>query len=186
MKKRHILVLGHYPLEVLDRAPKVRTYHMIEAIARQAWVTVITGTRGQRAPILQKSLQLLDTVDAVYLESGSSTATPADLWFLYQVHRRGIPLAIFVRDAYQLFPSLYPPTGVRERVLALMYRATLEFYAQWARVLFVPTAGLGMVVPGKDRQALLPPGGYLANPWDSIGIARPVIIYVGTVGCILR
>ncbi len=180
--KRHILVLGHYPLDVLDRAPKVRTYHMIEAIARQAWVTVITGTRSQRRSILLKSLALLDTVDGVYLESGSSTATPTDLWFLYQVHRRGIPLAIFVRDAYQMFPNLYPPKGFRERVLAMMYRVTLGFYAHWARVLFVPTQGLGMVIPGKAHQALLPPGGYLALPRQPIDIVRPAIVYVGAGG----
>lgn len=180
--KRHILVLGHYPLEVLDRAPKVRTYHMIEAIARKAWVTVITGTRAQRRSILRRSLAILDTVDAVYLESGSSTATPTDLWFLYQVHRRGIPLAIFVRDAYQMFPTLYPPKDMRERVLALMYRVTLGFYAHWARVLFVPTAGLGRVVPGKGHQALLPPGGHLASPRKVSGTEKPVIVYVGAGG----
>ncbi len=180
--KRHILVLGHYSLEVLDRAPKVRTYHMIEALARQAWVTVITGTRRQRSRSLRKARPILHQVEAIYLESGSSTATPSDLWFLYQAHRRGIPIAVFVRDAYQMFPDLYPPKGFRGRILAKLYRVTLALYARWASVIFVPTAGLGAVVPGKQHQALLPPGGYLTALRESSPVDNPVIIYVGAGG----
>lgn len=180
--KPHILVLGHYSLEVLDRAPKVRTYHMIEALAHQAWVTVITGTRTQRKRILRQALPILSQVHAIYLESGSSTATPTDLWFLYQAHRRNIPMAIFVRDAYQMFPDLYPPKGFRGRVLSALYRLTLAFYARWARVIFVPTAGLGAVVPGRHHQALLPPGGYLTSSPDPSIDGPSVIIYVGAGG----
>ncbi len=180
--RRHILVLGHYSLDVLDRAPKVRTYHMIEALAQQAWVTVITGTRRQRRQILQHALPILERVDAIYVESGSSTATPHDLWFLYQAYRRRIPIGIFVRDAYQMFPDLYPPNGARGRILAMLYRLSLAAYAKWARVIFVPTLGLGAVVPGKDHQALLPPGGYRTMPTDIPGVKTPIIIYVGAGG----
>ncbi|PSR34409.1 MAG: glycosyl transferase family 1 [Sulfobacillus benefaciens] len=179
--KPRILVLGHYPLEQLDRAPKVRTYRMIEALAHYAWVTVITGTRSIRGPVLRKSLRLLDQVDAIYLESGSSTATVSDCWFLYQAHRHAIPLGIFVRDAYQLFPDLYPPAGIKGRILSLLYKITLGCYARWATIIFVPTAGLGQVVPG-TRKALLPPGGIRAG-----GMVKPPrfahrIIYVGAAG----
>lgn len=174
-------MLGHYPLDQLDRAPKVRTYRMIEALAHYAWVTVVTGTRSVRGAILRQSLGLLDQIDAIYLESGSSTATLTDCWFLYQAHRRGIPTGIFVRDAYQLFPDLYPPAGFKSRVLSLLYKISLRFYARSATVIFVPTSGLGQVVPG-SRKVLLPPGGIRGkgsvNPPD-VGHR---IIYVGAAG----
>ncbi|MCL5971127.1 MAG: glycosyl transferase family 1, partial [Firmicutes bacterium] len=179
--KPRILVLGHYPLDQLDRAPKVRTYRMIEALAHYAWVTVITGARPVRGAVLRKSLRLLDQIDAIYLESGSSTATFTDCWFLYQAHRRAIPLGIFVRDAYQLFPDLYPPDGIKGRVLSLLYKISLRCYALSATVIFVPTAGLAQVVPG-SRKVLLPPGGIRERKVVKPPRFAHRIIYVGAAG----
>lgn len=178
--KPRILVLGHYPLDVLDRAPKVRTYRMIEALAKKALVTVVTGTRSERGASLRQAGGLLEHIDAIYLESGSSTATFADLWFLHQAHLRQIPLGIFVRDAYQMFPDLYPANGAKGRILSGLYKMTLRFYAAWATALFVPTAGLGAVVPGK-RHILLPPAGYWAPRVTRRG-GVPRIVYVGAGG----
>lgn len=178
-----ILVLGHYPLDRLDRAPKVRTYRMIEALGRRGEVTVITGTRRERARLLRdaRRQRLLDRIDVVYLESGSSLATPADLWFLRDVARRRIPLGIFIRDIYQRFPELYPAPGLKGRLLRWGYEVSLGCYRRLATTLFFPTAGLAAMVPA-PRKALLPPAGRLVGDGEA-GPCDPLqVIYVGAGG----
>lgn len=178
----HVLLLGQYPLDRLDRAPKVRIYQMAQALAKQAEVTLITGSRSERAPWLRRALRtgLLDNIDAVYVESASSTATPVDLWFLREVARRSIPMGIFIRDAYQRFSDLYPPRGVKQQVLRQLYDVSLYFYRRYATILYFPTSGLSDVVRG-PRTMLLPPGGRVIEGDWSMRDPRH-IVYVGAGG----
>jgi len=180
---RRILLIGHYPLDRLDRAPKVRIFHMARALAREGCLTVISGNRRDRTRWLRDRLRegLLDRVDLVYIESASSTATLTDLWLLWRLARRRTPVGVFVRDAYQRFPHLYPQTGWKRQIMKLLYDLTLWGYRRWATVLFFPTAGLSRVVGGRAT-ALLPPGAFPAFPppgW----IRNPAqVIYVGAGG----
>ncbi len=155
-----LLLLGFYPLDRLDRAPKVRIMRMAEAFCRITSLRIITGSRPERAQRMQeaRARNLLANIDAVYVESASSFATPADISFLWEIKRRKIPLAIFVRDYYQHFPKLYPPRNTREYVMKWLYVLTLYFYRRLATIIYVPSQGLGELVGGKDVR-LLPPGG---------------------------
>jgi glycosyltransferase involved in cell wall biosynthesis len=182
MNRPAILVLGHYPLDRLDRAPKVRTWRMTEALARQARVTLITGTRAERAPWLQafRARGGLLGLDGIYLEAATSTMTPADWAFLRRARARGIPLAVFIRDWYQRFPDLYPPKNVKERALAVAYGLTLRAYRRLATTLFFPSMGLLDLVPHPDRRLLPPAGQVLQDP----GLPRVAhqVLYVGANG----
>ncbi|MBX5468013.1 MAG: glycosyltransferase [Firmicutes bacterium] len=175
----HILVVGHYPVDPADRAPAVRIRALTAALGAHAAVTLIADRRGPRAERLRAWMRKRPgpQVDAVYVESASSTATPADLVFLSWVRARRIPLGIFVRDYYQRFPDLYPPRGARERLMAAAYAATLSAYRRMADVLFFPTGGLAALVGGR-RIHLLPPGGaVLEPPAEGHRLAR--VVYVG-------
>ncbi|MCL8208460.1 MAG: glycosyltransferase [Actinomycetia bacterium] len=176
-----VLLLGHYPLHRPDRAPVVRTRAMAEALARHAEVRVVAGTRAARAPALLALLRSggLSGVDGVYLESATSAMTPVDWWFLRAVRRRGLPLAVYVRDWYQRFPDLYPPRGPKERVLAALYAATLAAYRRLATTLFVPTDGLGRLLGGPYR--LLPPAGAVLPEAPGPRV-RGRLVYVGANG----
>jgi len=180
---RRILLIGHYPLDRLDRAPKVRIFHMARALAREGCLTVISGSRRERTRWLRDRLRegLLDRVDLVYIESASSTATLTDLWVLWRLARRRTPVGIFVRDAYQRFPRLYPQTGWKRHVMKYLYDLTLWGYRRWATVLFFPTAGLARVVGGR-MTALLPPGAFPAFPPPGWIRNTAQVIYVGAGG----
>lgn len=180
-RRPRVLLLGQYPLDRPDRAPVVRTKAMAAALARLAEVRVIAGTRGGRAPALLAFLRSggLGAVDGVYLESATSAMTPVDWVFLRAVRRRGLRLAVYVRDWYQRFPDLYPPRGLKERVLAGLYAATLAAYRRLATTLFVPTDGLGRLVGGPYR--LLPPAGPVI-PDPSEPRVRGRLVYVGANG----
>lgn len=178
----HVLLFGHYPLDTLDRAPKVRTYAMAEALAKRAQLTIITGTRSERAPALQEFLvrERLSEVDGVYLESATSTMTIADWRFLSAVRARRIPLSIYIRDAYQRFPDLYPPKSLKERALAVAYAVTCREYQRLATTLFFPTDGLADLFSHAHKE-LLPPAGRILVPPDLPRLPFRVI-YVGANG----
>ncbi|PSR35925.1 MAG: glycosyl transferase family 1 [Sulfobacillus thermosulfidooxidans] len=186
MTIKHLLMVGHYPLDALDRAPKVRIYRMAEAFARHVQVTLITGTRRQRGPWLTEAWRhnLLKAVDAVYVESASSTATVRDLLFLRHAAQKNLPVAVFVRDYYQKFPDLYPLHGAKSYIMALLYGLTLRAYGAWADILYVPTQGLGDLLPkGSAQVRLLPPGAVTPvslRPHEAS--SAPWILYVGAGG----
>jgi glycosyltransferase involved in cell wall biosynthesis len=182
MSLPRVLVLGHYRLDRLDRAPKVRTWAMTEALARQSLVTLIAGTRGERAPWLRDYLQRgrLSGHFGVYLESATSTMTPADWRFLTAVRRAQIPLAIYIRDWYQRFPDLYPPKDMKERALATAYRLTLGAYARLATTLFFPSPGLLDLFRHPDRRLLPPGGNVLTRP--PLPRRAYQVLYVGANG----
>lgn len=178
-----VLLIGHYPLDRLDRAPKVRTYQMAQAFARHAQVTVIAGTRRQRRRWLLRALArgILNAVDLVYVESASSAATGTDLFFLWRVKQRGIPLAIFVRDAYQRFPGLYPQRTLKHRFMKRLYDGTLCAYGHLATQVYFPTKGLAQVV-GTPSPELLPPAGVVRERPKGVTPLFGEILYVGAAG----
>ncbi len=186
MKYPRLLLIGFYPLDRLDRAPKVRIMRMAESLSRITSLCVITGTRRQRATRIHeaKARNLLADIDAVYVESASSFATPADIYFLWQIKRRKIPLAIFVRDYYQHFPDLYPPHNAREYVMKWLYVLTLFFYRHLATIIYVPSQGLGELVGGKDVRVLAPGGqkGLATTLGKTAEDGEKWILYVGAQG----
>lgn len=181
MTAPRILFIGHYPLDILDRAPKVRISHMKEALARVASVTMVSDTRSARRRQLSALVDNLKhgQYDAVYLESASSTATPSDIHFLSLARRYHVPVGIFVRDAYQFFPDLYPQKGLKHRILAVLYDLTIAQYKRLATSIFVPSVGLAEAIGIRDA-VLLPPGA----EWKASSSRERThrIIYVGAAG----
>jgi glycosyltransferase involved in cell wall biosynthesis len=177
-----LLVVGHYPLDPPDRAPAVRIRAMAEALGRLVPVTLVVGTRAERARQYPALLAegTLKRVAGVYVEAASSMMTVADWRFLKAVRAAGLPLAVYVRDYYQRFPELYPPRSAKERLMAVGYRATLAAYRRLATTLFVPTEGLGrLVAPG--RAELLPPAGSVLTP-PPLARRLDQLLYVGANG----
>ena len=183
MKRPHVVLIGHYATDGLDRAPKVRIHQMAAAFQRIGSVTTLACYRAERRDRLRPLLNRVDwsQVDGVYVESASSTAIPADIAFLRGVRRRGVPVGIFVRDAYQFFPELYPPKGLKGRVLSGLYRLTLSAYARYATMLFVPSDGLSAAIR-QPRAQTLPPGVEWRPRPASVGVRPNQVIYVGAGG----
>lgn len=179
-----LLVLGHYPLDVLDRAPKVRTFHMAQAFSEIGDTVLISGDRMYRRRALSRALarDLLSRIDAVYLESGSSTATETDLWFLSRVRKKGVPLGIFIRDVYQRFPGLYPVKTAKHWLMKQAYEISLKAYDRSASTLFFPTQGLANLVAPQSPVVLLPPGAQQLTRPRLVARGENQIIYVGANG----
>src|SRR3972149_6877108 len=159
---KSVLFLSMCPLDVLDRAPRVRSYHLWRELDQLVPTTLVAGRRGER---LLKLLSLTVTgrlfrFAAVYVETATASATPADLLALAVLRLLGRPIFIYIRDAYQLFPAEFPPRTIRRKVSYCGWRFSVGVYKRVAaRLLFPPTAPAELFDLEDRRWGLLPPAG---------------------------
>ncbi len=180
-RRPRLLYLAMYEPAGQDSAPKVRIRLLGEALARQADVETVSGNRiGRIRPILRWLRDPgMGAVDAVYVESSTSTSTPVDLAFLAWARLRGRPVGVYFRDAYQLYRHLYPRSRPRQLVADLAWRVTNPLLAAVASVRFAPSRGLADALGLRDA-IVLPPGTEPGLPRPALGSA-PVVGYVGGV-----
>jgi glycosyltransferase involved in cell wall biosynthesis len=143
----------------MDSAPKVRIAMMGQALQRRADVEWITGGRLARAWASTRWILGggLHRVTGVYVESSTSTATPADLLLFALARLRGRPVGIYFRDAYQLYRDRYPLVRRRQRVMDAIWHVTMPLLKRVATYRFAPSAGLAQVLALRGP-ILLPPG----------------------------
>lgn len=154
-----ILLLGQYPLDKLDSAPKVRTYSIWQALSRIADVTFVTGTReSRRLPLMKLIAQgHLAHLDGAYLEAATSTSMETDLVLLYLLKRAGVPLGIYIRDAYNMF-ELSPTKTAKEKLLNVGWFISQWWYRKTASTLFFPSQMLADCFDFPRREILMPAG----------------------------
>ncbi len=183
MSRPRLLMLGGYPLDRLDAAPKVRITRMREAFEGLCDLTFLSDTReGRRKPLLAL-LPRIRQFDAVYVEAATSTATETDLLFYSLCRRLGIPLGIYVRDAYPLYDYQYDAKPLKHRLLKLAWQVSIHWYQREASALYFPTHGLSLHFH-HPRKLLLPPGGRL-HPGADRSAPEARIVYVGGVSQVL-
>jgi glycosyltransferase involved in cell wall biosynthesis len=178
-ERPRLLYLAMYDPAGQDSAPKVRIRLLGEALARQCDVESLAGGRLARVGLCARWLLGggMGRVDAVYVESSTSTATPIDLAFLAWARLRGRPVGVYFRDAYQLHRDLYPRTRRRQLLADLAWRVTTPFLVALSSACFAPSTSLAKILRLHDV-VLLPPGteSTLArSPLPS----GPVVAYVG-------
>jgi glycosyltransferase involved in cell wall biosynthesis len=174
-----LLYLAMYDPAGQDSAPKVRIRLLGEALARQAEVERLAGGRLARVGLCARWLLGggLGRVDAVYVESSTSTATPVDLAFLAWARFRGRPVGVYFRDAYQLHRDLYPRTRRRQLLADLVWRFTAPVLAALSSACFAPSISLAEVLRLHDV-VLLPPGTDSTLRRSTL-TSSPVVAYVG-------
>lgn len=180
MKRPHILLLGQYPLETLNTAPKVRTWSIWQALQTRAEVTFITGTRASRRQPLQELMRQgnLGRFDAVYLEAATSTSMELDLLLLHRLKRAGVPIGIYIRDAYPLF-GMAVIRNFKERLLDIAWHVSQWSYRQLADVLFFPTRTLADSFDFPRKELLPPAARPELLPEPAAARAADTILYAG-------
>jgi glycosyltransferase involved in cell wall biosynthesis len=153
---------------------------MTEALDRQARVERITGGRVSRT--WRATRWLLGggprRVRAVYVESPTTNAMPTDLLFLALMRLLRKPVAVYFRDAYQLFREIYPRRRRLQVISDWLWRITTPLLARLATRRFAASTGLAKVL--KLREGMpLGPGGDPSLPDLGAG-AEPLIAYVGS------
>lgn len=179
MKRPHILMLGQYPLDKLDSAPKIRTYHLWKALEKYARVTFVTGTRQSRRGPLWKLLLAgnLKRFDAVYVEAATSTSMETDLLLLALLKLSKIPIGIYIRDAYPLF-GLTPVRTPKEWLLNKGWYISQWAYQRFADILFFPTQTLADYFDFHTK-VLLPPAARTGLVSEAFSGPFDTLLYAG-------
>jgi glycosyltransferase involved in cell wall biosynthesis len=176
--RKRLLFIGHYPLDQLASAPEVRIHSLRQALVDRCDLTFLTGTREQRRRPLWQMIRsgTWRDYDGVYVEAASSTAMEADLVLLKLWHDAGIPVSLFVRDVYPMFPDYFDSRPLKHKLLKAAWFISMAAYRRWCSILYFPTRKLAELIAFPDKR-LLPPGGNLRSQPDPA--TRHGIIYVG-------
>jgi glycosyltransferase involved in cell wall biosynthesis len=176
-----IVVLGMYDLTRLNRAMPVRIHHLHLALQQLSPTTLLTGSRMARRRAVARFLLRggLRHTRAVHVEASTSTASEVDLLFLALAHAAGVPILIFIPDAYQLFPTIFPRTGLKERLLDWGWRRSIASYLRLADMLLFPSQGLGTCFDTQQCTEVLPPAGLPNQECSPLSWEPPTILYVG-------
>jgi glycosyltransferase involved in cell wall biosynthesis len=175
-----ILLYGMYDTAALDRAPTVRIAMMTGALTRQTHTERITGGRFGRFAAAVRWLASGGPrrVDAVYVESATSSAMPTDLMFLALMRLLRKPVGVYFRDAYQLFRDTYPRRSRRQILSDGLWRITTPMLKAVASRTFAPSRGLAEALHLKNA-VLLPPGTDPTQPDLGAGTGQ-IVAYVGS------
>ena len=144
-------------------------------------MTLISGSRAPRRLAVAHYLVRsgLHQTRAVYVEASTSAANEMDLLFLALARVAGIPILVYIPDAYPYFPDLFVRRGLKSRMLDWGWRRSIATYLRLADLLLFPSTGLAACFETRQPVELLPPAGlanreYLPLSWES-----PTIVYVG-------
>jgi len=178
---QELVLLGMFDASRPDRARAVRIYNLHRALLAQAPTRLIDGDRPTRRKALLRYLAGggLGKTRAIYVEASTSTATELDLSFLAMAHAVGIPILIFIPDAYQYFPALYPRVGVKTALLDWGWRRSIATYLRVADRLLFPSRGLANYFPTPKPVTILPPGGPAGLEPATLNWDTPTVVYVG-------
>lgn len=174
---RKLLFIGHYPLANLESAARVRIAALRDALAPRCDLTFITGDRAGRRGPLWALIRSGDwrRFDGVYVESATSTAMEADLWLLRLWHHQGIPVGIYIRDGFPLFPDVFDSRPLKHKLLKAAWHLSMAAYQRYATICYFPARLLADHFHAPDRRVLPPGGTWQGDP----GPDRKGLVYVG-------
>ncbi len=176
-----VVLLGMFDVSRPSGARAVRIHSLYTALRELTPITLLAGGRAARRRAVLRYLVSggLRRARAVYVEASTSTAMPVDLLFLALARRAGIPLLVYVPDAYQDFPEIFPRRGIKVKLLDWGWRVSTAVYARLADRLLFPTAGLARCFPRARAVDLLPPAGRPGLAAAQLSWDPPTVVFVG-------
>lgn len=180
-RPKEIVILGMFDLTQINSARAVRIHNLHRALQALTPVRLIAGDRmSRRLAVLRYLLGGgLRRTRALYVEASTSTATEVDLWLLALAHRTGIPVLVYIPDAYQYFPDFYPRQGWRVKLLDWGWQRSIAAYLRWANIMLFPSAGLAACFQARQRVELLPPAGTPGRTYSLPAEQPSTVVYIG-------
>lgn len=194
----------HHPLPLDPSRPvasALRPVKMLEAFRDAGYsVDVVAGYAAERRAASEAVVRRLaegKRYDFMYSESSTlptlltepsrvPTRPSVDFGLMHACQRAGVPVGLFYRDMYWMFPQFKQKYGaVTRRVIEQFYRYDLRRYVSLVDRLYVPSGEMGRVVPLVDQARVteLPPGhdtSVIPTATASPGTLR--LLYVGGTG----
>jgi len=181
MTAKHLVFLGMFDLSTLESARGVRIHNLQLALQKQTPIQLIAGHRTARRKAVIQFLQQggLKRSSGIYVEASTSAAAESDLLLLRLARQKRIPILVYIPDAYQLFPTLYPRKGLKVKLLDWGWRISIASYQRLAHRLLFPTQGLANCFNNIPPVNLLPPAGLSGREVHPINWQQPKIVYIG-------
>ncbi|MVX61081.1 glycosyltransferase [Enterorhabdus mucosicola] len=145
----------------------VRPLRMLQAFSDMGCsVTVLEGQqnrvfdRHRRVSRILNGLKRGERYDLCYVEPPSGPfLCPTDLALLKRLKHHGIPIGLFYRDAYYLFPdSFSSKIPLKDAAIAYMTKRDRKVFSKTCSIIYVPTASFGRLVSFPTKTKPLPPG----------------------------
>ncbi|MEX0616507.1 MAG: glycosyltransferase family 4 protein [Candidatus Woykebacteria bacterium] len=159
-----------YPLQVLDSAPKVRSFFLHQELNKIEKTDLISGTRWKRTLKLGKYIfnGNFSKLRFIYVESSTTIGSPLELFFLFVSKVLNKKIFMYIRDAYPLFPEEFPVGNIKTQLLYWGWKVSISVYKSVGTKLLFPTRELANLFKlSKSKIGLLPPG---ANVFKSVSI----------------
>ena len=151
---------------VPDSGSSVRPLKMLQAFKNIGCkVTLLEGLQNDVARRHKNVRRIIDGLkegkryDCCYVEPPSGPLfCPTDLTLLKELKRREIPVGLFYRDAYHLFPQNFSQEGrLKEAVIRHMAHRDFKTFSRTCEVAYVPSRSFGELVGFPIPTKPLPP-----------------------------
>ncbi|MBC8570406.1 glycosyltransferase [Zongyangia hominis] len=139
-----------------------KMFHAFESLGHE--VKLLEGQQNRRAERRQRVEEILSWLDThkpdiCYVEPPAGPFfNRIDLKLLRRVHRMGVPIALFYRDAYWKFAKWWGVTGPKKWVLIHMHKRDLRAFGKDCDILYFPSPSMADLFTFPRREPL-PPGG---------------------------
>lgn len=168
----------------------MRPVKMLEAFQELGVeLQVLSGMNNQRK-LRRRNIAELRTrlntwrPDLCYIEPPSGPMfCREDLKLIKDLHKAGIPIALFYRDAYWKYPEYYldkdSPLAdrLKHRIVRSMQKKQWRFFEKNIDVLYFPSKTMAEIF---DHEDILPPGSFYPNYREKTKVGRPMqFIFVG-------
>jgi glycosyltransferase involved in cell wall biosynthesis len=171
-----------FDLTRLDSARAVRIHNLHLSLRALTPVTLFAGNRTSRRSAVWQFLQQggLRRTRAIYVEASNGPSNETDLLFLALAHAAGIPIIVYIPDAYQLFPDIFPRgIGLKAKLLEWGWRGSIATYLRLADLLLFPSKGLADCFKSRQAVEVLLPAGQCQQEIGPLAWEPPTVVYVG-------
>jgi glycosyltransferase involved in cell wall biosynthesis len=172
-------IIFHIPWEIKKdqfSATAIRPVKIIEAMKAEGHeVSVIWGKGAERRRLFKdliKRIKDKEKFELVYSEASTAPNFLAsglmdgllyglmDHFYLWRLKQMGLPIGLFYRDLYWVFPSVMRSLSLVKRiVMYTFYWVDLLFYKKYLKKIFFPSGNMHEFFPWKTfRHTVLPPG----------------------------
>ncbi len=166
--KKNILILGMYPTDKLNSAPPIRIYNLYNNLKKLHPVILLSGRRIVRKIAIFKFLisGKIRNIKLLYVEPSNVYASEMDILLIYICYLLKIPVFLFMRDIYHLYPNAFPVAkglGIRWlklKILKMLSFFSFKIYQKYSDILYFPAEPMTKYFMHSSKK-ILPPGGVI-------------------------
>jgi len=168
----------------------VRPYKIYKSFIKLGYeVKLLEGQQNKRRERKNKIKEIskwldYNDVDICYIEPPTGPLfNIEDILLIKKIYKFNIPISIFIRDIFWLYPQFWGVKGIKKIILTLMHEFDMKIYRKYCGIIYCPGQSFKSAIKKYKFHdiRLLPPGCELNESKKSIKTHRKCL-YVGACG----